>query len=291
MSNTLTVNPVSAADCLALVERSPAAVAANDKAAWLALFARYNLVEDPVGSTAQITGVYDRRTGHRGPGRLGRFFDTFIAPNTIRFHVDRDVVCSLHVVRDLTIEITMAPQVVVRVPVHLLYELTVEDGALKIFRLAAHWELWPMLQQQAASGWRFVKVGSASAARLVLHMGIAGMVGYMRALTSVGAPGKEQIARFAKYFNTAEVAALERLFARHDINIAFPHAGPRLSITECARQGGEMRFSKVLAAGNVVSATVDYRRADKSIPGVALFELDRRSLRIVELSFYWSQSV
>ena len=35
--------------CLALVERSPAAVAVHDKAAWLALFTRYNIVEDPVG--------------------------------------------------------------------------------------------------------------------------------------------------------------------------------------------------------------------------------------------------
>ncbi len=182
MSDTLTSICVSTADCLALVERSPAAVAVKDKAAWLALFARYNLVEDPVGSAPQISGIYDRRMGYRGSDRLSRFFDTFIAPNTIRFHVDRDVVCGLHVVRDLTIEITMAPQVVVHVPVHLLYELTLEGDVLKIFRLAAHWEFWPMLKQQAASGWPFVRVGSASALRLLQHMGIAGMAGYMRAL-------------------------------------------------------------------------------------------------------------
>ena len=133
-----------AEDCAALVERSPAAVAAKDKSAWLSLFARYNLVEDPVGSDPQISGVYDRRTGYRSLARLSRFFDTFIAPNTIRFHVDRDVVCGLHVLRDLTIEITMSPTLVVRVPVHLLCELTIDDGALKIFRLAAHGELWPM---------------------------------------------------------------------------------------------------------------------------------------------------
>jgi hypothetical protein len=291
MSNTLISNPVSAADCLALVERSPAAVAAKDKAAWLALFARYNLVEDPVGSAPQISGIFDRRTGYRGSGRLSRFFDTFIAPNTIRFHVDRDVVCGLHVVRDLTIEITMAPRVVVHVPVHLLYELTTEGEAVKIFRLAAHWELWPMLKQQAASGWPFVMVGSAAAARLLLHMGVVGLVGYLRALSSVGAPGKAQAARFAQYFNRGDVAALENLFSRRDIEIAFPHAGPLLSIADCAREGGEMRFTKLLAAGNVVSATVDYQRVDKKIQGVALFELDRRSLRIVALSFYWSQSV
>jgi Nuclear transport factor 2 (NTF2) domain len=281
----------TAAECLAFVERSPAAVAAKDRDEWLALFARYNLVEDPVGSAPQISGIYDSRTGCRGLGRLGRFFDTFIAPNKIRFYVDRDVVCGLHVVRDLTIEITMSPELVVRVPVHLLYELTVEDDVLKIFRLAAHWELWPMLKQQARSGWPFVTVGCASAARLLRHMRVSGMAGYVRALSSVGAAGKEQIARFVHYFNTTDTTALHGLFARPDIEIAFPHAGSRLSIAECARQGGEMAITKLLASGNVVSTTLAYRRADQALDGVAIFELNRRSLRIVALSFYWSQSV
>jgi hypothetical protein len=175
--------------------------------------------------------------------------------------------------------------------VHLLYELNVEDDELKIFRLAAHWEFWPMLKQQTASGWPFVAVGGASAARLLRHMGVTGMAGYMRALSSVGAAGKEQIAHFVRYFNVGDALALGSLFARPDIEIAFPHAGARLSIADCARQGGEMWFSKQLSAGNMVSATVVYQRADQTLHGVALAELDRRSLRIVALSFYWSQSV
>ncbi len=45
------------ADCLTVVEKSPAAVALHDKAAWLSLFARYNIVEDPVGSRPHLSGV------------------------------------------------------------------------------------------------------------------------------------------------------------------------------------------------------------------------------------------
>ena len=203
----------SAQECLALAELSPTAVAAHDKAAWLALFAHYNLVEDPVGSAPHIGGIYDARTGYRSRDGLSRFYDTFIAPNTIRFHVDRDCIGGLHVMRDLTIEISMSPEVVVRVPVHLLYELTVEEGKLKIFRLAAHWELWPMLKQQMASGLPFLPVGSASAIRMVRHMGIAGMMGFMRALSSVGAKGKEVVMQFARSFGAADVATLNTLFA------------------------------------------------------------------------------
>jgi hypothetical protein len=291
MENTGTLKQFSEAECLALVERSPAAVAAHDKNAWLALFARYNLVEDPVGSAPHVSGVYDSREGHRGRGRLSRFYDTFIAPNTIRFHVDRDIVCAYHVVRDLTIEIAMSPQVVVHVPVHLLYELTVEAGELKVFRLAAHWELLPMLRQQAATGRPFLAVGTASAVRMLRYQGVMGMAGFMRALSSVGAQGKAQVDRFARYFNAGDRQALAGLFADAGVKIAFPHARSQLSIAACAGEGGEFSFSKLLAAGNVVSATLVYRRAERVAHGVALFELDRRTLRIVALSFYWSGSV
>ena len=190
--------------------------------------------------------------------------------------------------RDLTIEITMSPEVVVRVPMHLLYELVVEDEELRIFRLAAHWELWPMLKQQMASGWPFLKVGGASAVRMVRHLGLPGMLGFMRALFSVGAAGKERIEYFAVHFNAGDPAALARLFASPEVEIAFPYGGRRLSVSECVRKGGEMRFTKLLAAGNVVSATVAYQTADRNYHGVAIFELDRRSLQIVTLTFYWS---
>ena len=278
----------SDADCLALVQRSPAAVAAHDRQAWLALFARYNLVEDPVGSAPHIGGIFDARSGYRSNAHLQRFYQTFIAPNAIRFEVDRDIVCGLHVVRDLTIEITMAPGVVVRVPVHLLYELTVEDDALKIFRLAAHWELWPMLRQQFASGWPMLQVGGASTLRMLRHQGIIGTAGFMRALSSVGEAGKRQIIRFAQYFNAGNAAALQSLFAAPGTRIAFPCGQPEVTPAECTAEGGEIRLGKLLAAGNLVSATVDYNRADKHCRGVAFFELDKRRLRIVTASFYWS---
>lgn len=275
-------------DCLALVERSPKAVAAHDKAAWLALFARYSLVEDPVGSAPHITGIYDARTGFRGSGALSRFYDTFIAPNTIRFHVDQDIVNGLHVVRDVIIEIAMSARVTVRVPAHLLYELTLEADQLKVFRLAAYWELAPMLRQQMASGWPALAVGCAAGVRMWRYQGVRGMAGFMRALYGVGDEGKAQIELFARCFNAADTSALASLFARADIGVAFPHSRGDLTIAQCAAQGGHMQFTKLLAAGNTVSATLDYRRTDACHKGVAIFELDRRNLRIVALSFYWA---
>jgi hypothetical protein len=275
----------SDADCLALVERSPAAVAVHDKSAWLALFARHNLVEDPVGSAPHVSA-----SGEPGEGqdRLSPFYETFIAPNAIRFHVDRDCIRGLNVMRDLTIGINMSPRVTVRVPVHLLYELIAEEGELKIRRLAAHWELWPMLKQQMSAGWPFLMVGCASAGRMLRHLGPGGMLGFMRALSSVGEKGKAKVARFARCFGAGDRDGLADLFAGPDIEVAFSDSGPRLTIDELAALGEELRLAKVLAAGNVVTATVDCRGAGTRRRGVAVFELDRYSLLINALTFYWS---
>lgn len=280
----------SKADCLALVERSPQAVAVHDKAAWLALFARYSVVEDPVGSAAHVNGLYEPTLGHRGRARLGQFYETFIAPNRIRFRINCDVVAGLHVMRDLTIEIAMSDQVTVHVPVHLLYELCEEEGELRILRLAAHWELWPMLKQQMASGLPFLRVGGASAYRMLRHLGVRGMLGFVRALGSVGDQGKLQLQHFASHLASRNSQALQNLFARPDCEVAFPCGAPPKAIAECAAMGGEMHLDKVLAAGNTVSATVHYHHQGQQYSGVALLELDSRTLKIVEASFYWDES-
>lgn len=66
-------------------KRSIAAVEAGDREAWLALFAPDALVEDPIGvSMFDATGE-----GHRGIEAIGGFFDMAIAPNQIRFAIER----------------------------------------------------------------------------------------------------------------------------------------------------------------------------------------------------------
>lgn len=271
----------SAAECLAAVEESPAAVAVHDKARWLSLFARSCVVEDPVGSRPHICRESDTE---REP--LSRFYDTFIAPNEIRFDVDQDIVCGLHVMRDITIEIRMSPRVTVRVPVHLLYELVEEAGTLKVSRLAAHWELLPMLKQQMASGLAFAGVGTASGYRLLRYLGFGGMLGFMRALSSVGDAGKEQLAAFGRCLKQGDAECMNALFVNPAIGIGFPRS-ETLSIEACAGLGGEMLYEKVLAAGNVVSASVTYATPAGIKRGVVLCEFESPKGKIAALDFYW----
>lgn len=112
--------------CLDLVNLSPAAVASQDQQAWIALFASNAIVEDPVGSRPHIHREHDRH------GPLSRFYRTFIHGNKIIFNVERDFIKENAVLRDLSMTITMSDKVSVVVPMHLLYELVEQDGALKI---------------------------------------------------------------------------------------------------------------------------------------------------------------
>ena len=91
------------------VNASPEAVKIHDKNKWLSLFSKQNIVEDPVGSKAHVSGGFYIRSGIRGNAPLESFYDAFIAPNDITFHVSEDIVCGYHVMRDLFLQIFTIP--------------------------------------------------------------------------------------------------------------------------------------------------------------------------------------
>ncbi|MFT5605700.1 MAG: hypothetical protein ACI9G5_002672 [Paracoccaceae bacterium] len=265
--------------CMACVEGSPAAVAVHNKSAWLSLFADYAVVEDPVGSKPQIN-----LRDHRRQSPLGCFYETFIANNEICFHVDHDVVCAGAVVRDLDIEIRMSAKVSVRVPMHLLYELTSEGGEVRIKRLAAHWELAPMMKQQMRYGLASALVGLDSFCRMLKHMGLAGVQGFAQARQTVGDSGKKQAQAFVTAFNSKSEKALKALFVT-DALVAWPY-GHDCNLSEWDLPEGLLRVEKLLSAGRVTTATVYYRRGEQQQRGVALFKFDRQQLLLRRVQFF-----
>jgi len=258
----------SAQQLLAVVNASPEAVAQHDKVAWLDLFATGGVVEDPVGSRPVA-----------GRERIARFYETFIAPNRIRFHGDRDIVCGLHVMRDLTIEIAMSRRVTVQVPVHLLYELVDENGQPKIARLAAHWELLPMLRQQVSSGIGFLAVGSASALRMLRQMGPSGVLGFSRAASSVGEAGKARLRAFAAGHDLPSDAVAA------GATVELPAGGEIVPVAVFRSDAG-LALHKLLAAGNTVSATCAFRRDGRDYAGVVLCEFQPHGPVLERIRFY-----
>ncbi|MBM7365487.1 nuclear transport factor 2 family protein [Gordonia hydrophobica] len=231
---------------LATVERSPAAVANHDKAAWLALFDTDGIVNDPVGSTP-----------HRGDQRLAAFYDTFIAPNSVVFHPDHDIVCGDTVVRDLTLEITMGDGVVLSVPAHLRYVLATPS---LIAGLYAHWELPSMVGQLLGTGIGAVPVSGRLSLRLLRNQGLTGSAGFARGFLGVGAAQKRLAAEF---FGDPSPDLPVRYGTDDD--------APAASLAD--RLAG-WRIGKTIAAGEFV--TLSLARGDER--AVALCRFARRTL-------------
>ncbi|MEV4126224.1 SgcJ/EcaC family oxidoreductase [Nocardia sp. NPDC049707] len=256
-------------ELIAAVQASPRAVAAHDKAAWVDLFAADATVNDPVGSRPHI-----------GRAAIERFYDTFIGPNTIAFQIDHDFVGPATVVRDLLIRTTMSTGATVAVPMHLRYDLVEEDGAWKITRLAAHWELAAMIAQLLRTGLPGLGAALKLGPQLIANQGFNGMFGMMQAMRSIGRAGKRATAQVFSAAAATDISRVRRLLDERTM-IELP-AGTRISLEEFTNRARNMQWDKLIAAGRTVSASV---RLD-SAQGVAFVEFAPDSRRITAIRVF-----
>lgn len=270
---------------LATVLKSPAAVAIHDKAAWLAIFGRFNIVEDPVGSEPHVSGVFDARSGVCGIGPLSRFYDCFIAPNRIVFHVDQDIVCGNSVVRDLNMEVGLSDKVSIRVPMHAHYELIEEAGELKVLHLAAHWELVPMVKQQMSFGLASWSAAMALAGRMYRQLGLSGMLKFMGAAFNIGDTGKAQVQRLVAAFNRREFDALPALLSRDFEGLAWPAATGFAGIQKLQEFDGQLVLGKTLASGNYITASFVLEGRQRQ-QGLLFFEFNMREKKLQRIRVF-----
>lgn len=263
----------SASALLDAVERSPKAVAVHNKSAWVGIFTADGQVNDPVGSRP-----------HVGTAAIGRFFDTFIAPNTIAFEVQNDVVAGMSVLRDLTVHTTMSTGVTMHIPMHLRYDLVSQgpDSSLKIQRLFAHWELQKMVGQLLTSGGRGLLASVILGPQLIRHQGLSGCAGFLRGLSGVGKRGKRRVEDLVAALAHGDAAAVSAQLTPHAT--LSPDGVSETSVAEFVATARHLAVEKLLAAGHTVTATVhlDGRR------GVGLFEFstagaDRGAISAVRL--------
>jgi len=260
---------------------SPEAVARHDRPAWIGLFSRHAVIEDPVGSRPHQSGLSDRRSGVRGAGPIERFYDTFIGPNEITFHVAHDIVAGPLVVRDLEIELVMAEGVTVRVPMHLVYEITTEDGRLKICHLRAHWEMLPMVRQVLSKGWPGGMVLNRLGLRLIATQGLGGVFGFSRAVLGMHAAGKRALLRFVDAVNRQDGATLTALFDADNEGISFPRQSRCVAPAAlCERSALSLSTTKLISSGYVTSCTFSARSGSAQATGVGLFEFNSRTRKL-----------
>jgi hypothetical protein len=212
------------------------------------LFAAQYVIEDPVGWRPVV-----------GDEPLHRFWRTFIERNDITFDVHADFHDGWDVVRDVTIRTTVPSGVTVHTPAHLRYELTAEDGALRIRRMAAYWEVLPALTQLLRPRAAYLRGLATSGRLLVSQQGIGGTLAYSAAVRSIGKRGKRAVADLVVAAARGDAEATDRLGGRPPTDL-----------------------SKVIAAGNSVTATCVVDGA----PAVLMAELDRRTATVVDCRIY-----
>ena len=277
-------------ELLELVNRSPAAVAIHDRKAWLELFSRAAVVQDPVG-TAPHRRTVSGDGAASGDDPLGRFWETFIAPNRISFTSYQDIVIGDEVVRDVLIRSELGSGISIEVPAYLIYRTTEENGEARIEALMAHWELRSMVRQVIAAGLAGLSTMIQLGWRMLKIQGAAGVLGFAQGISrGIFGRGRRAVRDFAATLNARDEKALVGLLDGEETLIEYP-AGVGESVHEFLDGAGrDLRIdvSGLTSAGWSSSCVFRANRGDVTHRGVAFFEFNPKTRKIRSARFFWN---
>ncbi len=251
-----------------IVDRSPKLAAANDRAGWVGLFTDDGRIEDPVGSRP-----------HVGALRIGRFYDTFIAPRRIVFHHNGDVVSDSTVIRDVVLEVGMGSTVTMRIPAVLRYDLRAVAEQWRIERLRAYWELPAMVLQFAGNGVAAGPQALELTRALIRNQGLRGSVGFASGFRGPRFRGKRTVRAFLGAITTGDQLGAWRTLAPAAV-ITRGEREPMKFGALSAELAGQS-WTKVLGAGSSVTASLH-----GSTPGVLIAELAAGGGAISRLRYF-----
>ncbi|MDA2893557.1 nuclear transport factor 2 family protein [Mycolicibacterium sp. BiH015] len=235
--------PFTHADVLAAARRSLVAAGAHDRDGWIGLFTADGRVEDPVGSAP-----------HRGHPAIGRFYDTFIAPRSISFRPEGDIVVGTVVIRDVELEIEMSTSLTMTVPTFIRYDLRDESGEPKIASLSAYWELPAMIGQFARAGLRAVPAGLSLGRTMFANQGLGGSLGFLGGFRGLGGGVKGLFARFLDDVCGGDEVGMRRPLSDATLTLGDSDALTSSDLVKNLAGGG---WSKLISAGRSVAARVD----------------------------------
>lgn len=255
------------ADLLATAHRSLAAAVAHDRDGWIGLFTDDGRVEDPVGSRP-----------HRGRAAIGQFYDTFIGPRDITYRPHVDIVAGSTVLRDLELEIQMAPNLTMRVPTYIRYDLQADPDDLRIAKLSAYWELPAMIGQFVRGGLGAVPAGITLGKTMFTNQGLSGGLGFLSGFRGLGTAGRDLFARFLDETCDGDELGVRRLAA--DIPITLGDA-ESLTTSELVKHLAGGRWYKLIRSGRTCAARINRAGVDSVVIGE--FATDRVAISRIRL--------
>jgi hypothetical protein len=204
------------------------------------------------------------------------------------------VVAGYEVARDVVINTVLSNGMVTDVAAYLLYEIVEEDGALRLSRIGAHWEMTQTLLSTMSQGLRGLSSVMAVSWRLLRVQGLIGMMGYSRGiLPGIGGAGVTTLEKFAQAVSDRDAHELQALFVENDAAVEWP-IGTRRKPEELLKQlpaGARWHFERPKSSGYVTACRFTLTaETGPTRSGIAFFHFDKDSRRIAQARFFEADS-
>ena len=273
---------------IALVDRSPDLVGKHDRAGWLDLFSSNAIVQDPVGAGPNRKDKDMRK----GKDALGRFYDIFIGPNTIKFDVHQDIVVGNEMVREVSIHTTLPNGAITIVHCFLIYKITEENGQLKIEGLRAHWDFGRnAMALMKNNGFKGMTGSTVQFSTMIKVQGMKRIIEYMGAMyKGILKKGIKSASAFAAAVNAKDEAAFAKLFDTVAV-IEFPVGGKDIAAGDFLKGAGKdvkLELKNLRSGGWFTSCAVDISMGSGSKHGMVFFEFSPKTKKIINARFFWN---
>ena len=273
---------------IALVDRSPDLVGKHDREGWLNLFSLNAIVQDPVGAGPNRKDKDMRK----GKDALGRFYDIFIGPNTIKFDVHQDIVVGDEMVREVSIHTTLPNGAITIVHCYLIYKIIEENGQLKIESLRAHWDFGKnAMALMKNNGFKGITGSTVQFGTMIKVQGMKRITEYMGAMyKGILKKGIKSANAFATAVNARDEAAFAHLFDA-GATIAFPVGGKPIAAGDFLKGAGKdvkLEFKGLRSGGWFTSCALDAKGGGLDKHGVVFFEFSPKSKKIINARFFWN---
>ncbi|MFA5375029.1 MAG: nuclear transport factor 2 family protein [Dehalococcoidia bacterium] len=273
---------------IALVDTSPELVGKHDRQGWLNLFSTNAIVQDPVGAGPNCKGKDMRK----GKDALGRFYDIFIGPNTIKFDVHQDIVVGNEMVREVSIHTTLPNGAITIVHCFLLYKVVEEGGQLKIEALRAHWNFGKnAMALMKNNGVKGMTGSTVQFSTMIKVQGMKRIMEYMGAMyKGILKKGIKAANAFAAAVNARDEASFTKLFDT-GAAIEFPAGSKAITAGDFLKGAGKdvkVEIKNLRSGGWFTSGAADVTMGGSSKHGVVFFEFSPKTKKIINARFFWN---
>ncbi|MBT3311254.1 MAG: hypothetical protein HN737_10145 [Desulfobacterales bacterium] len=261
-----------------------AAVKTHDKEKFLSCFSENATIEDPMGVEPLRCG------GENGKIPVAKFYEANIAQNDVSFISKQDIICGMDVIRDALSQASPVPGITLKINTYSFYQLTMENGKIKIYHLRAFWEMDKMAKQFEELGPESFKVGMTMFQNMYKSLGIGGMIGYMKAgAGGIRDEGKKAVSSFAEAVNNNNIDKLSGLFKDNNSIIKFVGNGRQYNPQNYMSGPGKntkINFTDIRAAGFFTASRFKMSEGNEAKQGIATFQFNKKTKKIYAARFY-----